>query len=148
MEEVEYSKPQVSEGLGGRLGSRQLSPHDARHKLDKIYLSEILEEQGPPGPRCFAPRFMREPAPFGFQLSRGTKTYNGTTKLQDWLQEYVQAVNGSGGNRRWAVRYVPQMLEGAARIWLNNLLESSIECWLDFSDAFISNFTSTYKRPN
>ena len=46
------------------------------------------------------------------------------------------------------MRYVPQMLEGAARIWLNNLPADSIECWIDFSDAFISNFTSTYKRPN
>ena len=24
----------------------------------------------------------------------------------------------------------------------------SIQCWLDFEDAFNSNFTSTYKRPN
>ena len=40
------------------------------------------------------------------------------------------------------------MLYGAARIWLNNLPVDSIECWIDFSEAFISNFTSTYKRPN
>ena len=46
------------------------------------------------------------------------------------------------------MRYVPQMLEGPARIWLNNLEENNIECWLDFSEAFVSNFASTYKRPN
>ena len=40
------------------------------------------------------------------------------------------------------------MLEGPARIWLNNLEEDSIDCWLDFSDAFVSNFSSTYRRPN
>jgi hypothetical protein len=40
------------------------------------------------------------------------------------------------------------MLEGPARIWLNNLPEDSINCWLDFEEAFVSNFTSTYKRPN
>ena len=54
----------------------------------------------------------------------------------------------ASGSHRWAVRYVPQMLEGPARIWLNNLEENNIECWLDFSEAFVSNFSSTYKRPN
>ena len=40
------------------------------------------------------------------------------------------------------------MLEGPARIWLNNLKEHSIDCWLDFSDAFVSNFSSTNQRSN
>ena len=57
-------------------------------------------------------------------------------------------VNIAGGNRRWAVRYVPQMLEGPARLWLNNLPEDSVNCWLDFAEVFVTNFTSTYKRPN
>jgi hypothetical protein len=40
------------------------------------------------------------------------------------------------------------MLEGPARIWLNNLLAGSINGWVDFEEQFVSNFTSTYKRPN
>jgi hypothetical protein len=40
------------------------------------------------------------------------------------------------------------MLEGPARIWLNNLQEGSINGWVDFEEQFVSNFTSTYKRPN
>ena len=83
-----------------------------------------------------------------FQLPRGKKTYDGSTKPEDWLTDYVTVVHIAGGSRRWAVRYVPQMLEGPARIWLNNLEENSIEYWLDFSEAFVSNFSSTYKRPN
>ena len=135
--------------LGCRIGSRDLPPYDQRNRLDRLYLSEILEEQGPPGPVCFAPRIMRERAPgHKFELPRSMKSYNGTTKPEDWLENYVTAVDIAGGNRRWAVRYVPQMLEGAARLWLNNLPENSIDCWLDFSDAFITNFTSTYQRPN
>ena len=74
--------------------------------------------------------------------------YDGSTKPEDWLESYLLAVDIAGGNQRWAVRYVPQMLEGLARIWLNNLPENSIECWIDFYDAFVSNFTRTYKRPN
>jgi hypothetical protein len=40
------------------------------------------------------------------------------------------------------------MLEGPARIWLNNLPAGSINGWVDFEEQFVSNFTSTYKRPN
>ena len=92
---------------------------------------------------------MNEPPPSNnFCLPRTMKTYNGTTKPQDWLQDYIQAVDIAGGNRCWAIRYVPQVLEGAARMWLNNLPVHSISCWVDFEDAFNANFTSTYKRPN
>ena len=40
------------------------------------------------------------------------------------------------------------MLEGPARIWLNNLKKDNILGWLDFEEAFNSNFSSTYQRPN
>ena len=46
------------------------------------------------------------------------------------------------------MRYIPPMLEGPVRIWLNNLREGSVNYWLDFEDAFVSNFSSTYRRPN
>ena len=93
---------------------------------------------------------MKEPPPpvSQFQLGRSTRPYNGSTKPQDWLADYVSAVYIAGGNRRWAVRYLPHMLEGPARIWLNNLPENSIDCWLDLEEAFNSNFASTYRRPN
>jgi hypothetical protein len=63
------------------------------------------------------------------------------------LEDYSTIVNITGGNLQWTVRYVPQMLEGPARIWLNNLLAGSINGWMDFEEQFVSNFTSTYKRP-
>jgi hypothetical protein len=91
---------------------------------------------------------MGEPAPQFFQLARGARTYNGSTKPEDWLEDYSTAVNIPGGNLWWAVRYVPQMLEGPAMIWLNNLPAGSINGWMDFEEQFVSNFTSTYKRPN
>jgi hypothetical protein len=91
---------------------------------------------------------MGEPVPYCFQLARGARTYNGSTKLKDWLEDYSTAVNITGGNLRWAVRYVPQMLEGPTRTWLNNLPAGSINGWVDFEEEFVSNFTSIYKRPN
>ena len=109
---------------------------------------EILEEEGPPGPPCFATRIRREPPVPHFQLPWGPETYDDRTKPEDWLNDYVSPVHITGGNRRWAMRYIPRMLEGPARIWLNNLKENSIEVWLDFKEAFTSNFSSTYQRMN
>jgi hypothetical protein len=34
------------------------------------------------------------------------------------------------------------MLEGPARIWLNNLPAGSINGWVDFEEQFVSNFTA------
>jgi hypothetical protein len=84
-------------------------------------------------------RIMGEPAPYCFPLARGARTYNGRTKPEDWLEDYSTAVNIAGGNLRWAVHYVPQMLEGPARIWLNNLPARSISSWVDFEEQFVSN---------
>ncbi|KAK1670916.1 hypothetical protein QYE76_059075 [Lolium multiflorum] len=137
--------------LGERLGERCLPDQDARHRLDRVHLSEMIESEGPPGPKCFGPRIMGEEPPVrNFQLPRDTKTYDGTTKPEDWLADYVTAVYVAGGgvNRRWAVRIIPSYLVGPARIWLNNLPAGSINGWLDFEEAFVNNFSSTYKRPN
>ena len=112
--------------MGSRLGSRNLQPDDARLKLDRIYRSELIEIQGPPGPACIGPRIMNEPPVPNFQLARGTRTYDGSTRPEDWLIDYAIAVKIATGNSRWAVRYVPQMLEAPARVWLNNLPPGSV----------------------
>src|SRR3954452_6105145 len=41
-----------------------------------------------------------------------------------------------------------QMLEGPARIWLNNLPENSVDGCAEFRRMFFTNFSSTYCRPN
>ena len=96
------------------------------------------------GPPCFAARIRREPPVPHFQLPRGTKMYDGSTKPEDWLNDYVSVVHIAGGNRRRAMRYIPRMLEGPARIWLNDLKKDNILGWLDFEELFNSNFCSTY----
>jgi hypothetical protein len=47
--------------------------------------------------------------------------YTGAVKPEDWLSDYVTAVDIAGGNKRIAVRYVLLMLTGSARTWLNSL---------------------------
>jgi hypothetical protein len=39
--------------LGERVGERCLPNRDARHRLDRVHLSEMIEAEGPPGPQCF-----------------------------------------------------------------------------------------------
>jgi hypothetical protein len=112
--------------IASRLGPQSLAPDDAHFKLDRIYQIELVERQEALGPMCFGPRIMGELAPYCFQVARGARTYNGSSKLEDWLEDYSNAVNIAGGNLWWAVCYVPQMLEGPARIWLNNLPAGSI----------------------
>ncbi|KAK1616080.1 hypothetical protein QYE76_021597 [Lolium multiflorum] len=129
-----------------RLGPR-IEPTDARDRLDRLVQSRIAEEEGPAGPKCFGPRILNEPMVDGFQLPRDTPKYDGTAKPEDWLLDYSTAVGIAKGNKRWAVRYSPLMLLGSARTWLNNLPAGSINGWLDFEAAFISNFTGTYRRP-
>jgi hypothetical protein len=129
--------------LGEHVGERCLPDRDARHRLDRVYLFEMIKAEGPPGLKCFGPGIMREEPPVrNFQLPRDTKTYDSTTKPEDWLADYVTAVyvaggggtaNG-GGNRCWAVRIIPSFLVGPARIWLNNLPKGSINGWLDFEE--------------
>ena len=45
------------------------------------------------------------------------------------------------------MQYVQLMLTRLARHWLKSLQQGSISSWRRFEDAFIENFTSTYKRP-
>ena len=37
-----------------------------------------------------------------FQLPRGAKMYDGSTKPEDWLTDYVTTMHIAGGSRRWA----------------------------------------------
>jgi hypothetical protein len=73
--------------------------------------------------------------------------YTGAVKPEDWLLDYGITVDIAGGTKRVAVRYAPLMLIGSARTWLNSLPALQINSWYDFKEAFVKNFTRTYKRP-
>ena len=61
--------------------------------------------------------------------------------------DYSTAVSIENGNKCVAVKYVPLMLQGTARTWLNSLKPYSVNNWLDFTEVIIHNFPNTYKRP-
>ncbi|KAK1685051.1 hypothetical protein QYE76_045899 [Lolium multiflorum] len=100
-----------------------------------------------PGWAHASSRQTQRPTDRQVDLPRDTPKYDGNAKPEDWLLDYSTAAGIAKGNKRWAVRYSPLMLLGSARTWLNNLPAGSINGWLDFEEAFISNFTGTYRRP-
>ena len=106
-----------------------------------------MEESGAIGPACFGPRIRKEAFPKGFVLPRNTPKYNWTVKPEDWLTDYTTTIGITGANRCLAVRYAPLMLQGSARTWLNSLRMGNINAWVHFEEAFVRNFTGTYKRP-
>jgi hypothetical protein len=62
-----------------------------------------------------------------------------------WLQDYFNVVQFAGGSPNVAVRYLPLMLSGIARQWINDLAKNSIHTWFNMQTAFIENFEGTYK---
>ena len=97
--------------------------------------------------RVSAPRIRDEPFPKGFTLPKDTPKYTCSVKPEDWLVDYSTVVNIAKGNKHVAVKYVPLMLQGTVRTWLNSLKPYSVNSWLDFTEVFVRNFTSTYKCP-
>jgi hypothetical protein len=131
-----------------RIGDRVDPPKDdARHRLNQLADSKFDEEESSAGPVCFGPCICNEPFLAKFTLPRDMPKYTEVVKPEDWLSDYVTAVDIAGGNKRTAVRYAPLMLTWSAWTWLNSLPALQINSWHDFQEAFIKNFTRTYKRP-
>src|ERR1041384_4744214 len=111
--------------ISARLGTRQIGQNDARHCIELLEKEAQEDEEEEAGPPCFGHRIRTEKFPKGFTLPRDTPKYNGAVKPEDWLSDYLTAVQIAGGNRRVAVRYAPPTLQGSARTWLNRLPQSS-----------------------
>jgi hypothetical protein len=134
--------------MSQRIGERVNPPKDdARHRLNQLADSKFDEEESSAGPVYFGPRIRNEPFPAKFAPPRDMPKYTGAVKPEDWLSDYVTAVDIAGGNKRTAVHYAPLMLIGSARTWLNSLPALQINSWHDFQEAFIKSFTGPYKRP-
>jgi hypothetical protein len=131
-----------------RIGERVDPPKDdTHHRLNQLADSKLDEEESSTGPVCFGPHIRNEPFPAKFTLLRDMPKYTGVMKPEDWLSDYGTAIDITGGNKRTAVHYAPLMLTESARTWLNSLPALQINSWHDFKEAFIKNFTGTYKRP-
>jgi hypothetical protein len=83
------------------------------------------------GPKCFGQQIRDEPIPHGFKIEKNIRQYNGVDRPLTWLQDYFNTVQFAGGSPNVAVRYLPLMLSGTARQWINDLVENSIQTWFD-----------------
>jgi hypothetical protein len=120
-------------------------PYDARTHLNEIAKSQTASFLGP---KCFGQRIRDEPIPHGFKIEKNICQYNRVDMPLTWLQDYFNAVQFAGGSPNVAIRYLPLMLSGTARQWINDLAENSIQTWFDMQTAFTENFEGTYKRPH
>jgi hypothetical protein len=139
-------------GSGGPAKSRnsRKDPQDQKPYDVCTHLNETAKSQTAffLGPKCFGQRIHDEPIPHGFKIEKNFHQYNGVNRPLTWLQDYFNAVQFTGGSPNVAVRYLPLMLSGIARQWINKLAENSIQTWFDMQTAFTKNFEGTYKRPH
>ncbi|KAK1616040.1 hypothetical protein QYE76_021557 [Lolium multiflorum] len=133
-------------GRGRRSRSRSKSPggapRDARDRLNE-YRSDYI------GPRCFGQMIREEPKPrsLNLKLPGNLKHYDGSERPDTWIEDYYNAVTFAGGTPNIACRMLQLYLIGPARVWLSDLEENTIFCWLDLKKAFENHFRGTYKRP-
>jgi hypothetical protein len=83
-----------------------------------------------------------------FKIEKNICQYNGVDRPLTWLQDYFDIVQFAGGSPNVFLRYLPLMLSGIVRQWINDLAENSIQTWSDMQTAFTENFEGTYKRPH
>ena len=85
--------------------------------------------------------------PKGLRIDKTIKPYNSTARPATWLQDYSKVIHIAAGNPNVAVKYLPLMLTGTARQWIDDLPEKSICNWLDMHQAFTNNLEGTFKCP-
>ncbi|KAK1663926.1 hypothetical protein QYE76_052085 [Lolium multiflorum] len=83
----------------------------------------------------------------GIASTRNLKHYDGSERPDTWIEDYYNAVTFAGGTPNIACRMLQLYLIGPARVWLSDLEENTIFCWLDLKKAFENHFRGTYKRP-
>ncbi|KAK1619736.1 hypothetical protein QYE76_025253 [Lolium multiflorum] len=82
----------------------------------------------------------------GIASTRNLKHYDGSERPDTWIEDYYN-VTFAGGTPNIACRMLQLYLIGPARVWLSDLEENTIFCWLDLKKAFENHFRGTYKRP-
>ncbi|KAK1697021.1 hypothetical protein QYE76_013718 [Lolium multiflorum] len=76
----------------------------------------------------------------GIASMRNLKHYDGSERPDTWIEDYYNAVTFAGGTPNIACRMLQLYLIGPARVWLSDLEENTIFCWLDLKKAFENHF--------
>jgi hypothetical protein len=74
--------------------------------------------------------------------------YDGSSNPEEFIQVYQTVIEAAGGDDWVKANFLYMTLTGAARSWLINLPEASIQSWDQLCAMFIGNFQGTYERPS
>jgi hypothetical protein len=74
--------------------------------------------------------------------------YDGTSNPEEFIQVYQSVIEAARGDDRVKAKFLHTALTGAARSWLSNLPEASIQSWDQPCAMFIGNFQGTHERPS
>jgi hypothetical protein len=87
-----------------------------------------------------------EKYPTNFKAPKEIEKYDPTYDPTVCLDTYLMAMGIAGHTDLLTARYLPLMMEGATRQWINTLPADSIDSWADMREAFVRHFEGSYTR--
>jgi hypothetical protein len=110
-------------------------PHDARHSMTTLHdnfgsLSRV-------GPACCGPMVRHEPYPPNFKSPKEIEKYDPKEDPVAWIDAYLMAMGIVGHTDLLAARFLPMMMGGPTRQWVNTLPANSIDSWEEMRNAFV-----------
>ena len=84
--------------------------------------------------------------PVPFRAPKEIEKYEPSLDPGVWIDSYLMAMGIAGHSDLLAARYLPLMMDGANRQWINTLPKDSIDSWEDMRNAFIKHFEGSYSH--
>jgi hypothetical protein len=130
-------------------------PHDLRHmhSANRAHRDSYGDAPQEPtgslsrvGPKCFGPMVRGEHYPVPFRAPKEIEKYDPSQDPNTWIESYLMAMGIAGHSDLLAARYLPLMMDGGKRQWINTLPPNSIDSWEDMRLAFIKHFEGSYSH--
>ena len=75
---------------------------------------------------CFGQAIVEEKFPTDFKPPHGLKNYEPNMDPTIWIENYAMAMSIQNTSSHTETRYLPMMLEGTTRTWINNLPRNNV----------------------
>jgi hypothetical protein len=82
--------------------------------------------------------------PVPFRAPKEIEKYKPTLDPVVWIDSYLMAIGIASHTNLLAARYLPLMMEGSTRQWINTLPPNNIDSWEDMRLTFIKHFEGSY----
>jgi hypothetical protein len=84
--------------------------------------------------------------PVPFRAPNEIEKYEPSLDPSVWIDSYFMAMGIAGHTDLLAARYLPFMMDGDTRQWVNTLELNIIDSWEEMHTAFVNHFESSYSR--